>query len=587
MTRYCDLVMKGGITSGVVYPGAAVELQKEYRFRRLGGTSAGAIAAAAIAAAEHGKRTGSGEGYGEVEKLPGWLGENLTSLFQPSPRLRPIFGLMLRASSKSPAEIALTAPMAAPFASVAGALPGVALLALVAPKLGVALAVLTVVCGALLAVIGAYAGLGTSLVLRARGITDNYFGLCTGSEEPGSSNAPALTHWLADLLDRAAGKSDNQPLTFGDLWSLEEPDGERGVDLRMFTTNLTHGRPYVLPFEADEFWFSEAAFRDLFPKRIVDWMVAHPGQGDELVAEPGLVRMPAAADLPVVVAARMSLSFPLLISAVPLHAINFERRPPNRDHPERCWFSDGGITSNFPVHFFDSPVPRWPTFAIDLLSAPPYRDATEGRIWMPDENGEGGEERWTIWEGEPALKQLGAFGGSIFRTAQNWLDNRQMRVQGYRDRIAHIFLLGDEGGMNLRMDEPTVARLSGYGAEAAALLRHRFSVPAPTDDTKLTWDNQRWLRFRAFMELLEDTGARFRAGYDDAAAGNATMAELAARAADQRPPGYPWETEAQRTSALEGIAEWRAMLDAWDNRGTTFEEGAPRPAPAWRLVAPM
>jgi predicted acylesterase/phospholipase RssA len=283
----------------------------------------------------------------------------------------------------------------------------------------------------------------------------------------------------------------------------------------------------------------------------------------------------------------MSLSFPLLISAVPLHAINFERQPPNRDRPERCWFSDGGITSNFPVHFFDSPVPRWPTFAIDLLSAPAYRDATEGRIWMPDENGEGGEERWTIWEGEPALKQLGAFGGSIFRTAQNWLDNRQMRVQGYRDRIAHIFLLDDEGGMNLRMDEPTVARLSGYGAEAAALLRHRFSVPAPTDDTKLTWDNQRWLRFRAFMELLEDTGARFRAGYDDATAGNATMAELAARAADQRPPGYPWETAAQRTSALEGIAEWRAMLDAWSTRGTTFEEGAPRPAPAWRLVAPM
>jgi len=42
----CDIVMKGGITSGVVYPGAIISLAKRYRFRSIGGTSAGAIAAA-------------------------------------------------------------------------------------------------------------------------------------------------------------------------------------------------------------------------------------------------------------------------------------------------------------------------------------------------------------------------------------------------------------------------------------------------------------------------------------------------------------------------------------------------------------
>ncbi|MGB6519619.1 MAG: patatin-like phospholipase family protein, partial [Candidatus Cybelea sp.] len=41
----CDVVMKGGIASGVVYPGAVYELSKTYRFRNIGGTSAGAIAA--------------------------------------------------------------------------------------------------------------------------------------------------------------------------------------------------------------------------------------------------------------------------------------------------------------------------------------------------------------------------------------------------------------------------------------------------------------------------------------------------------------------------------------------------------------
>ena len=57
-TRICDLVMKGGVTSGVVYPFAVCELAETYSSEI--GTSAGAIAAAAAAAAEYGRRTGAG-----------------------------------------------------------------------------------------------------------------------------------------------------------------------------------------------------------------------------------------------------------------------------------------------------------------------------------------------------------------------------------------------------------------------------------------------------------------------------------------------------------------------------------------------
>jgi predicted acylesterase/phospholipase RssA len=59
--KSCDLVMKGGITSGVVYPMAVVELAKEYRFECIGGTSAGAIAAVVTAAAEYGRESGGFE----------------------------------------------------------------------------------------------------------------------------------------------------------------------------------------------------------------------------------------------------------------------------------------------------------------------------------------------------------------------------------------------------------------------------------------------------------------------------------------------------------------------------------------------
>jgi hypothetical protein len=80
--RKCDIVMKGGITSGVVYPHAVCELARTYSFCNVGGTSAGAIAAAATAAAEYGREN---LGFNKLAGLPGWLGEgtNLRSLFQP------------------------------------------------------------------------------------------------------------------------------------------------------------------------------------------------------------------------------------------------------------------------------------------------------------------------------------------------------------------------------------------------------------------------------------------------------------------------------------------------------------------------
>ena len=64
----------------------------------------------------------------------------------------------------------------------------------------------------------------------------------------------------------------------------------------------------------------------------------------------------------------MSLSFPALLSAVPLHRINFAKDLPQGTDapPARMLFSDGGISSNFPVQFFDSLFPGRPTFGISL-----------------------------------------------------------------------------------------------------------------------------------------------------------------------------------------------------------------------------
>src|SRR2546430_11474928 len=75
--RNCDIVMKGGITSGVVYPCALEELSHVYHFRNIGGTSAGAIAAAAAAAAELG-RGKKDAGFERLKTLPDHLSSNDT-----------------------------------------------------------------------------------------------------------------------------------------------------------------------------------------------------------------------------------------------------------------------------------------------------------------------------------------------------------------------------------------------------------------------------------------------------------------------------------------------------------------------------
>jgi predicted acylesterase/phospholipase RssA len=585
--QYCDIVMKGGITSGVVYPLAAVELAEEhgYRFRNVGGTSAGAIAAAAVAAAEYGRRAKTNErAYKRIARLPTDLGSELTSLFQPSSRMRPLFDVLVACIGSGIRTKVVAVAKAFRGEAFAGALPGLAFLALAFVfEGGWPLRALAVLFALLAVVAGVLAAVASEAARRVGELPENNFGLCPGNDRDNDARNPPLTRWLTSLIDELAGKGNGEPLTFGDLWSLDAPPDEpeddllpkkRGVNLQMMTTNLSQRRPYSLPFEAGEmFWFDSQELLDFFPRRIVNHMVRHspgPTPGPE---GHQLFELPEAKDLPVVVATRLSLSFPGLICAVPLYAINHAPQIVSAV-PERCWFSDGGITSNFPVHFFDAPIPRWPTFAIDLLPLTPDRKLVEDQcenVWLPETNDAGVAEAWVGWEDKPSLKQLSAFGISIFRTAQNWIDNLQMRGAGYRDRIAHVRLAEDEGGMNLKMDSLQIERLAERGACAARKLAERFSAKPPPR-TKLSWDNQRWIRYRTYMELLERKGREARRGYQDDLNGR-PLSSLA-----DRPPDFPWQTPEQAKFARSATAAQLELFKEWQDDGQTFAAGAPRPA---------
>ena len=200
----------------------------------------------------------------------------------------------------------------------------------------------------------------------------------------------------------------------------------------------------------------------------------------------------------------------------------------------------------------------------------------------------GKRERWTAWEKKSPLRQLAAFLESIFRTAQNWMDSSQMRTTGFRDRIAHVQLTEEEGGMNLTMSDCAIKRLAKRGECAAEILASRFSLDPPAAD-ELTWENQRWIRYRNYMQLLEQEGQKLRRGYLDQRDGERTMTELNERVPLDSPPGYRWETSAQRSFAVETTGALLNLIKQWDDKDQCdkdqcFALGAPADRPDLRIM---
>lgn len=593
---FCDIVMKGGVASGLVYPPAVCELARTYRFRNIGGTSAGAIAAAATAAAEYGSRHG-GSAFAELEGIHLWFGQkapdgrtsNLLALFQPQPGTRALFRTLrpaLQPGRYAALRVALAAVANFRKAALVGALPGLGL-GLLASRAGEgALRAWSLVCAPALLLLGMAAALGMAIARRAlRALPENFYGLTSGQAPPAAGRPDALTPWLHHTLNRLAGKPDDgAPLTFGELWGTADPEAERDVNLEMMATCLSHGRPYRLPLREDVFYFDPDELRRLFPDEVVRHMEDHPRAQSEHEREASrrflpLRPLPAAADLPVVFATRLGLSFPLLIAAVPLHAVDFTRKVEGGERrPERCWFSDGGITSNFPVHFFDQPLPRWPTFAIDLRDKHP--DHPPG-AWMPSTNGSGIAEWWTRFEGARGEGSLSGFVAAIFNAMQNWMDNAQSRLPGYRDRVVHVSLAAREGGLNLDMQPEAIQALGERGRDAAALLVDHFR--RPPDAHELSWDNHRWVRYRTALALLEGFLARLRHAVRAPAPDDRSYEELIVRGPADAPASYRWERRAQRDFAAAATRELLDLADRWNAAGQTFAEGAPAPHPELRI----
>lgn len=601
--RYCDLVMKGGVTSGVVYPPAICELARHYHFRSIGGTSAGAIAAAVTAAAEYQRRTsGSLHGFQLLKDLPTRLGETdsvgrsqLLRLFQPDMLCRRLFAVLVASLNQR-----------GTFRRIAAILLGCIKAYWVASIVSIAAAMLimlhSVLAGFVSILVLAPLAIGISIYRDLTlNVVKNNYGLCKGLTLEGSETK-ALTPWLHSLIQEAAGRTANDPpLTFGDLWRAPGgPQGQnvRSIDLEMFTTNLAHGRPYIFPHSEPtaRLFYRSNELRSYLPASVMDWFDAHAIRYQPSSASPDsdppaklaeimhLRELPRSEDFPILLAARMSLSFPLLFAAVPLWAIDYAW-PRGQRTFRRCMFSDGGISSNFPMHLFDGLLPLWPTFGIKLEAKLPGYD---NMIYLPPNCHDGIADSWTRFDtAAKSASRLGGFLASIVTTMQNWNDNALSRMPGVRDRIVRLRFHKDEGGFNLNMPSDVIGSIAQRGHEAAGELIKRY-VPFPAGAPPAEgWDQQRWIRRDVFLRAFNERMPGLAQALGASIAHASSYQELTARARQQAPPCHADPLTPEEAHALDALTDaLRNAAEAFNKNAASYAN-APLPEPALRVRPPL
>lgn len=578
--RECDLVMKGGITSGVVYPLAIVEIAKAFRLRSIGGTSAGAIAAAAAAAAEVGRQRREArlldeahEDFAALGLLPQHLAatgasakSKLEAFFQASIPLCKVFKLLKSILGKSG-----TAAVCCLWFSLLRHFWLAALLGGLIGSMAVwftpwhALHVAWLCTALILGLIGATVlACSHAIWIVIRNLPANGFGICTGMPNGREVDNEALTVWLADFYNKISGQDDlskkhspylyrNKPLTFGDLKEYQ-------IDLQVMTTCLTMGRPFRLPFRQDEivkennqFYFRPDEFRKLFPAKIVNWMCEHQRSltdQEDLdkflkLDMKGFCRLPDPCDLPVIVAVRMSLSFPVLLSAIPLYSIDF-RGDAEQDEPQRCWFTDGGVGSNFPIHFFDALIPSRPTFGLDLGIA---MNESEPRVYMPMSN-KGGIQATRHVLATAGFGSIASFLGALVSVAKDWNHEALSHLPGYRDRIAVVRLTDKEGGLNLNMPAERIMQLARYGKTAGQEFVRRFGdpqviAPKPPEDT-MNWENHQRIRLRLLIASMAETLEHMLSAHESMEKEGMSYERFFSAGIDDR-GAYPWAGRSRAT----------------------------------------
>lgn len=620
----CDLVLEGGVTSALIYTGLIARLSQHYRLKNLGGTSSGAVAAAAGAIAQRAKlsrpdtsRNHLHPAFKALRDFPKELAQTddhgrtvLFRLFQPQRETRRgyrILAAFLQSWEASRPFAAVARAIAAtlysfPVAAVLGALPGLwILLSALHPALGGDVHdpvnwVTAVLALALTVTLGIATAVLWAVWSTLRGMLHNHFGLCSGMTGADSGNDAALTPTLHELFNRLFGrKASEDPVTFEHLWGDAGQDGKaREIDLQVITTALNLRRPYRLPNEPGAnplrgFFYDPEEWKDLFPPIVMKWLrenrrlVDGPRVTNERAAE--LFSLPPTGKWPVLVAVRLSLSFPGLLSAVPMYTFEERRKAAPGAHSgeqpfvaKKVYFTDGGITSNCPVQLFDAPLPGHPTFGVSLDTFDSEEKGSR-RIWLPDDATEPPPRVRPFDTRSPASAAL-YFVAGIVNTALEWRDRLQRALPGYRERVVVVGLKPGEGGLNLAVTPPTIAVLANLGRHAARRLQHAFDAPR-TNGGPNAWDRHRWLRLRSTLAAAQHYVAEIRG---IGVAGGKDYRDLL----DLRPSIEPRLADGAATVQAKALLDGLSEVAKGDPHapGRDLGDNVSQPAPRLRMSPP-
>jgi hypothetical protein len=219
------------------------------------------------------------------------------------------------------------------------------------------------------------------------------------------------------------------------------------------------------------------------------------------------------------------------------------------------------------------------------------------KVWMPSTNSTGiaSAARFNMFD------DLGGFFSALFDTARNWADTELVAMPRYRDRVVHVKLAENEGGLNLNMRSDLITKLGVRGERAGELLAGRFA-PTPTGhdtlkdpktgaDVVLTWDNHRWIRYRTFMAGFELVARRFQATWKNAAGQKPwrSYGELLSRGEHEAPASYPLHRPDQQDLAVKVTNDMVTFVNGWAGADETFDRArnpgrSPRPKPVLRMV---
>jgi ABC-type transporter Mla subunit MlaD len=164
----------------------------------------------------------------------------------------------------------------------------------------------------------------------------------------------------------------------------------------------------------------------------------------------------------------------------------------------------------------------------------------------------------------------------------DWRDSLQRRLPGFRERMVHIGLAPEVGGLHLAMKPATIFRLARLGVVAADQLQRDFATAPQTAGRANAWERHRWTRARTSLSALHAHLAAFASRLH---AGEPTYDRLL-HTAD--PPAHPFASEAARSQALalmEGTAELMQTVDA-TSPNTAMDEHSPEPRPELHLSPP-